>query len=222
MRMEHEPDEVNHLPTYDPGILSDVMNLAQELQNRHQGKLTLSEIEAIGTELGLAPQYVREAVDRVTRKGVRPRLRTPVETRAIPIRLLITIPILWGFCTFLVASQPPTDGAAFLMLVGGPAVLSMLVGYLAGRRKEGILASLGVLLAVAIGVTMGEGAMRGGIGNIPDWLTGAGGYLLCASPIAGLLAWLGAWFRQRRSAPAGLEVTSPRTPELQGSLPPVS
>jgi hypothetical protein len=55
---------------YDEAMLRKVTALAQRLQAEHQESLTAQEIEAIGSEVGLKPAFMRRAMDLVS--GQRP------------------------------------------------------------------------------------------------------------------------------------------------------
>jgi class 3 adenylate cyclase len=55
-------------PRYDSAILPKVAALAARLQNRHQESLTAREMEAIGTEVGLEPAFIRDALTHFTRR----------------------------------------------------------------------------------------------------------------------------------------------------------
>lgn len=51
---------------YNHETLSRVTALAQRLQSRHQESLTAREVEEIGAEVGLAPDFIRQALGQVT------------------------------------------------------------------------------------------------------------------------------------------------------------
>ena len=68
LRQTHaEPTRNSHHtePRYDMAELAKVTALAQRLQARHGDTLTAAEIESIGVEVGLRPEFVRDAIRQV-------------------------------------------------------------------------------------------------------------------------------------------------------------
>lgn len=64
--LRHEPETPAVERRYDQETLRKVTSLAQRLQDQHQDTLSAQEIEAAGAEVGLAPEFIRQALARIT------------------------------------------------------------------------------------------------------------------------------------------------------------
>ena len=71
MRLEHLPEsqpsrrELHGEPRYDAETVRKVACLADRLQARHQETMSAREIEDIGGEVGLKPEFIRDALRRL-------------------------------------------------------------------------------------------------------------------------------------------------------------
>jgi class 3 adenylate cyclase len=77
MRLRHPESDTGGEPRYDPGTLRKVAALATRLQSRQQETLTAREMEQIGAEVGLAPDFIRQALAHLTARKAAPEVRTP-------------------------------------------------------------------------------------------------------------------------------------------------
>src|SRR5436305_14726419 len=63
--------------------LSEVLALAQKLQAEGDGLVSEEQVVDMGRELGVRPEYVREAL-RLSGRAAQPRRRAPAETAPPP------------------------------------------------------------------------------------------------------------------------------------------
>lgn len=76
MRLKHTETETSE-PRYDSATLQKVIGLAGRLQNERQEKMTVQEIEDIGTEVGVEPTFIRQALAKLTREKPAMATRRP-------------------------------------------------------------------------------------------------------------------------------------------------
>ena len=69
MQLQHQ--EQPHEPRYDLETIGKVTRLAERLQSRDKDTWSAEEVEAMGAEVGLQPEFIREALGKVEeeRKG---------------------------------------------------------------------------------------------------------------------------------------------------------
>lgn len=132
--VQHEP--LQQEPRYDAETLRKVTALASELQARDQERLTAREIEEIGSEVGLEPQFIRQALRQVTPQK---REVDPLLSR----HWLRTLRKAWWACGWalplmLLMSMPRTDVAAgiFFSSWGIYAAVGIILGSLAKSPDE--------------------------------------------------------------------------------------
>lgn len=112
MLQHHDPLESE--PRYDAETLRKVTALAQQLKARRQETLSAREIEMIGAEVGLEPQFMQQALAQVTQParvptvehaGFSPEVRYRLKTAAtawwaaawtIPLMLAALPSQMWG------------------------------------------------------------------------------------------------------------------------------
>lgn len=136
--LQHEPPRQE--PRYDAETLRKVTALAGQLQSRNQERLTAREIEEIGAEVGVEPQFIREALEQVTRS------EEPVQREVDPVvnrHWLRTLRKAWWACGWalpmmLLMSMPRTDLAAgiFFSSWGIYAAVGIILGSLAKSPDE--------------------------------------------------------------------------------------
>ena len=66
------PPETTNAPRYDAQTVQTVIALAQEMQAQHRESLTPDEIEGLGHEVGVAPEFVRRALKHVEAQKMQP------------------------------------------------------------------------------------------------------------------------------------------------------
>jgi hypothetical protein len=66
MRLRSEEKKSASEPRFDTQTAGKIAALATRLQQKHEATLTAGEIEAIGEEVGLQPDFIRQACDSLT------------------------------------------------------------------------------------------------------------------------------------------------------------
>src|SRR5438309_1191889 len=116
MRLRHTQEEAAE-PRYDSATLRKVTALAARLQSAHHETLTAPEIEAIGTEVGLEPAFIRQALTQITAAQpaatTAPAGKTEFWRRSAPF----TIPLWW--CLLAAVTGPP-GAVVFCLLTAWP------------------------------------------------------------------------------------------------------
>ncbi len=190
----HEPAEELR---YDAATQEQIIALAARLQREHQETLSGAELEAIGEEAGLDPEFVRRATEQIASeraaktaklaeaaKPKKAKHRTMKMTRTSPGHTVLDVlstavavvaPFAWGVLGLALRDLPKENPTmqAYVMATYG---VCLLVGYLARSNEAGCV------LAVVLGVVYGW-ALNVSLGM---W-----GFVVFI-----LLAGLGSWIRQ--------------------------
>jgi class 3 adenylate cyclase len=185
-RMYHE-NEGEAERRYDPETLREVTALAARLQSEYQEvhtandphayesqeTLTVGDIEAIGAEVGLAPEFIRQALAQHTANQTEAARQMEAEKQAkaltpatvVPVSQTLkteeedekqgeywatvtafTLPIFLGTFAYAFKFHP---GILTLFTLITPAPLSALMGFLTGNRRIGFAAAVSLVLALA-------------------------------------------------------------------------
>ena len=195
MRLEHTQEETAPELRYDASTMHKVARLAEQLQSRHQETVTLSEMEAIGTEVGLEPAFLRQALtivgSQAHQKPAEQRLLWPISAATLCLAWGI-LAVVWGLMARNLSGDLQRLAEIVLMFIG-PAVLSPVVGFLAGKNRLAFMAAVMLVLF-----------------TIPGWMTFLGtegpgvlAYTVLGGSIAGLLGLAGAALRRRFLPPVG-------------------
>ncbi len=97
MRLQHQEEQPNSSlgpsyldePRYDTETVRKVAALAQKLQSRHEETLTAREIEAAGAEVGLRPEFVRDALRRLAGEPATTASVPPATARTVGPNLTV-------------------------------------------------------------------------------------------------------------------------------------
>ena len=97
--------ETKSEPRFDTQTVQEVIALAAQLQTEHQETLSLSQIEAIGSEVGLAPDFVQRALAQLIAEGYTERKKaTGQQTTTLRLTELtrrskaiaVLVPVVYG------------------------------------------------------------------------------------------------------------------------------
>jgi uncharacterized membrane protein len=150
---------------YDGAALERALVLAARLQQEHQQTVSADEIEQLGAEIGIAPEFVRSALAVIDEETVSPRKASPImlppARRRFRLRNLLTITaaLLVADLMLAVALQQPaanrdvaTYRASTLVMVlvyVVPPLITCVMGWQARQvRNGGIVGALGGLALV--------------------------------------------------------------------------
>ncbi|MGQ9699259.1 MAG: adenylate/guanylate cyclase domain-containing protein [Armatimonadota bacterium] len=131
---------------YDSATLRKVVNLATRLQNRREEMLTEAQIEAIGAEIGLEREFVREALVRVggtSRKRIADRLKL---SKVSSLTLAFVLPLAWSLAALVTKGDP--EWMLFTTLVA-PVLLCGYLGYLTGKEELAGLPAMELILLLS-------------------------------------------------------------------------
>lgn len=172
---------------YNAGLLKRVLREASRLQNEHHGTLSGAEIETIGREVGLEPEFVRQAVERLESEGERAKPEAPDLMDYYASIMALTLPLLWGLVAAATAGDP---GMRALMTWIGLAPVCVLLGFLSGSKAVAALS--GFLMACVLAPTIAQQDPRLSLG----WRTPSTLWPFWFPLTMGLEV-AGAWLRQR-------------------------
>lgn len=185
---------------YDRDTLRKVTALAERLQSRHQETYSASDIEGIGQEVGLAPGFIQQALDQVAE--VESALgRKPTVTSVVPStdrarqREFKSLVGAWAGALavgLLALAGSGNPAWAMFWTAGAVAPLSLLLGFLAGKRGAGFWAGFALVVALCPTAIILWGWPWGPGANGP----GVFPYLTFAPWIGGFLARQGAKVRE--------------------------
>jgi hypothetical protein len=125
----------------------------QEEASHEQEQLTARELEAVGAEVGIDPAFIQQALAQIAGQSATARLE---RSRRIEFGSLVgalALPLIWGGLAYLCGSS---HGLAQFSTLIAPAPLSLLLGFVAGRKSAGTAAgiSLNVALAPALALML--------------------------------------------------------------------
>lgn len=164
--LRHE-EENEQQQRYDPQMAQKIVSVAARLQEDHEASLSAAELQEIGAEVGVDPEFVRQALaqaksdqDHRLSARVRPRKRLGLkqsnvltsrgELRAWAVASLV--PVMVGTSAFLLnmgKRSTLSELFGFLLL---PLLVSWLPGFLTGRKRAGVV--LGLWFATCMVLTM--------------------------------------------------------------------
>ena len=187
---------------YDAQTLSRVVALAQQLERHREETLSVQEIENIGAELGTNPAFLRQALTQV-RAGKRQASEDEARKREFaaavgPLAAPIILGVVVFITSYLLWPHPllvePLDrealgkaGLARLLALIAPLPLSLLLGFLSGKRGVGFLA--GLMMAFAMSPALAYLTEIMGTSNSADTPIF---YATLGGLVNGGLGWLGA------------------------------
>ncbi len=203
MELHQQESEGSREPRYDAAALRKVTALAEQLQARQGEALTAAEIESIGSEVGLRPAFVRQALALLDQES-RPKGLANAG-RPSPLAWAVSAALgLLAFLMFTGSGGWAAMGVFFTAAILGAAV----VGYRArGMRAgffSGALPGAGIWLAALAAFGPPFPGARGAVEVIL--------YLLVGSGVTGLSGLAGSKLRQRRRPLPTGEDTGPGLP----------
>ncbi|MBW3622591.1 MAG: adenylate/guanylate cyclase domain-containing protein [Armatimonadetes bacterium] len=132
------------------------IDLASRYQMEHDEKLTAKEIESIGTQLGIDPGFIRQALDQAESRTVGKKSRSKLPGGSVlkslfkhewsPFLLPCGLALAWGALAWF------TGWTLFFHFISAPLIAAML-GFLSGSQKIASLASR--LLVIALAPSLG-------------------------------------------------------------------
>jgi hypothetical protein len=212
-QLRSEESTPHSLPHFDNETVRQVLLRASAIQEqRQQASLSVAQIEALGNELGIAPEAVRQALGELTNApSVASVSSAPIHSETLPLMTvaqMITTPIpglLYGlFLSYFVRTANSTlgipDPAPYLVALTYaaifvfPALIAFGSGWLRRDLRAGAIvgAFLTVLPLSTVFLTIGllTGDWRGYGALEQPWITGM--LLSCVS-----LGALGGWLSKR-------------------------
>jgi hypothetical protein len=166
---------------YDAKKLQQVVELATRLQHEHHETLTAAQVEQMGQDLGLSPEFIRKALVLVEEEETR-AVSVPLEsphvytTAPVPtqghhtgrlsqraIKQALVPGIVYGVPVCLLAFLVPPfqhlyPNAVPLFLITSlivlPTLLALVTGGLQRSRRAGILGGVAVALAAWLGIVL--------------------------------------------------------------------
>jgi hypothetical protein len=156
-------------PRYDRNSLETALKLASRLQQEHETTLSVSQIEAIGSEVGLDPVFVRRALDALETSPTSPSRisahRTDGLATVAPATVVFTVELVLVACLNAIYSghaSLPTILAFGLTLAATP-IVGVRQSWMARHKRWGALVgALGaetLLLSVMIVASRGDDAL---------------------------------------------------------------
>lgn len=195
-------------PRYDSETVRRVLVRASDIEQQQAAEnqsLTATQIETLGSEIGLSPVAIRQALGEV-----RPYRATTTKVDHSPkIWEFVSVPLpglaygavltaLHGFCVpriFSVAPSPAIELLLFSAVLVVPPLLSLLIGWCRGDRRLSVATSFFLTFFAAIAPKISL-SLKGHI--FGNYTTSMEIILLGLSVLNGvLLGWVGAWLRQQ-------------------------
>ncbi|WP_395093568.1 hypothetical protein [Armatimonas sp.] len=204
---------------YDAKKLQQVVELATRLQHQHYETLTAAQVEQMGEDLGLSPEFIRKALvlveEEETQQYLAPTSHVEplarVQTEASPKRLsrktirkvllpaLAITPLVWVVGPILAVAmqsdfKPGLELIIMGIMVAVPAVAALVSGASSRSRRAGLLggAAVGLISWVGFLLTVVPS------GNyLSSMLIGLMFYLGGASALASLAVALRRWWKDR-------------------------
>jgi class 3 adenylate cyclase len=203
---------------YDRETLGKVTALAERLQSRQAETLSARDIEAIGTEVGLEPAFVRQALAELaaeSRPAVaepRPSIDSVVAARRVEFRSMLAAwsgALLAGLVALIGAGSPAW---VLFWAVGAVLPLAVLLGFLAGKKGAAFTAGFALIcaLAPALQIAFGIEMRHGPLPFLP--------YIMFGGPLAGWLARQGAKLREYYSPLPEPKAALPAAPVSRPAL----
>src|SRR5262249_25842387 len=125
-----------------------------KLQERHHETLTASQMEQVGTEVGLDAAFVRLALAHIGKSKSIDLISRVSKVEFYSVVFALAFPLVWASIAFL--STEPTvlsyRGFASPILTFfvqvTPAPLAALMGFIAGKKRVGLLSGISLALAL--------------------------------------------------------------------------
>src|SRR5207245_145741 len=126
---------------YDAAVTGRAVELATRLQLQHAETISAGEIEALGAEVGLQPAFVQQALAQLaSEQTAKTSTAVAQKPRFVPSELwsqiaAFGIPFLWAAVSYNLEIANHFFSGPSPPVIMGPVPLSLLVGYIAGRKK---------------------------------------------------------------------------------------
>ena len=153
---------VQDAPRYDAATVQHIIVLAQQMQTRHRETMTPEQVEALGHEVGVEPEFVRRALAQVEARaepgsqaaGKHTKRVTEISCRPLSRRqraLAVVPATLFLLLALLLFGQTSTVGnLGILLYVVLPAVLTLCAAVKGNSKRIGMLSGSLFGLASAI------------------------------------------------------------------------
>jgi len=192
-------------PRYDAQTVQQILALARQMQARHRETLTAEDVEALGHEVGIEPEFLRRALAQIEAQGARPAIETvprsfevsgrpPTRYQrrrgavpALVYAVLVTLTLGW---------MNGTDFSTFGLYFALPLALLFCVGF---WRKSKWADALGVSLLALISMLLYVAIAAYHHGTHPGLI--AAGILLTIWTAAGVSLGLSALMSKRSKSP---------------------
>ena len=162
-----ETEAAVETPRYDGETVQKIIALAQEMQTHHRATLTASDIEDLGREVGVEPDFVRRALAAIEKQKRQPVLintntrRREISRRTLSVSRLtrkqratalapaalytVLMPLLMG------THYLSTDAGIFLYFLL-PVALAFGAGFIAKSKRAGMLSGSLLGISAFIGI----------------------------------------------------------------------
>nr|WP_309693243.1 hypothetical protein [Armatimonas sp.] len=161
---------------YDAKKLQQVVELATRLQHQHHETLTAAQIEQMGEDLGLSPEFIRKALvlveeeeiqqPQLSQQSMEPRARVHTEfstkrlsrqtIRKVLLPALAITPLVWVIGPILADAMRSDFNPVLELIIQGtmvvvPALAALFAGGSTRSRRAGLLGGAAVGLISWIG-----------------------------------------------------------------------
>jgi hypothetical protein len=136
-------------PRYSEQTLRQITLLAEQLQaqeHRRDEQLTARDVEAVGAEVGIEPDFMRQALAEVASRPALARLEHGRRAEFWSLVGALALPLVWGAVAYLCGFSHGLQ--QFLTLIA-PAPLALILGFVAGRKSAGIAAGISLVVSLA-------------------------------------------------------------------------
>ena len=164
---------------YDPKTIEKAVAMAAMMQAEHQESLSSEELEAIASEAGISPEFMRRALS-LLEEG-----ETPVQTTPVAVKRTVRSRRTAGLQRLTARQKKLIFGFPLLYAAGAFLPLAVAFSWLQhGPQNPGLSLAIlfGLMLPALLAVTLGANLSRKRQGAVAGAITGA------SAALAGILA----------------------------------
>ena len=159
----------SNAPRYDAETVQKIIALAEKMQTQHRETLTAGDIENLGRDVGVEPEFVRRALAHIEKAQMQPVLvsagtrRREVSRRSLSLSrltrrqratVLVPVALYTVLMPLIMETISPSDNAANLLYVFLPAALAFCLGIKARSKLAGAFGGLLLGLSAVFGLLM--------------------------------------------------------------------